>query len=517
MRDLGLMGENIFSYWCAEVGLVANGSKIDKTGWDFFVEFPFSSDGKESEIHTPALECKIQVKATDKTDRKLPISLSNLRRLITAQMPSFFIFIEFDGTNSAQRAFLVHVDESLITKTLKRLHEVEESEDENKFNKRTMTIHYSNEHELKELCGQAIKSEIERHIGNNISEYISKKKDFLESTGYEDGFAQVTFTTEGEDSFESLLNATLGLKTEIDIKSFKSTKTRFGIESKNALVDTEDGVLTIPNVEPMSEGEIHFKENTLSPGLSFSSKLYSSPLNEYLPDDQKKMRLEGEFFDILFNPITGKANFSFSFGEGVSMELEKFKSALKLLALLGTSNKLLIAELRFSNFPRIKFDVCGRKNEFNFNSEIDALESAIKIKHIFDISEKVQISFHEILKYSKQIKQLDSIFTTSENFKIEFSVNSSEFDFSNKAACVFTINCHLGSHIVGAILVLTGDVVAIEDERYQLVTDHINVERKIVVTSDDVIEQSDLVAAIEIVEKRYEEQYTVISSIEREC
>lgn len=44
MRDLGLMGESTFSLWCAEVGLIPNGSQIDKTGWDFFVEFPFDSD-----------------------------------------------------------------------------------------------------------------------------------------------------------------------------------------------------------------------------------------------------------------------------------------------------------------------------------------------------------------------------------------------------------------------------------------------------------------------------------------
>ena len=96
MRDLGLMGESTFSLWCAEVGLIPNGSQIDKTGWDFFVEFPFDSDLSPKKIHKPAFECKVQVKATDKNDRKLSITLSNLRRLITAQMPAFFVFIEFD-------------------------------------------------------------------------------------------------------------------------------------------------------------------------------------------------------------------------------------------------------------------------------------------------------------------------------------------------------------------------------------------------------------------------------------
>ncbi|MDN7131194.1 hypothetical protein JNO04_02390 [Halomonas sp. MC140] len=136
MRDLGLMGESTFSLWCADVGLIPNGSQIDKTGWDFFIEFPFSSRITAHEIHKSAFECKVQVKATDKTQRKLPITLSNLRRLITAQMPAFFVFIEFDGKDVAQRAFVVHVDDNLISKVLERLHQVDQSEIDNNFNKR---------------------------------------------------------------------------------------------------------------------------------------------------------------------------------------------------------------------------------------------------------------------------------------------------------------------------------------------------------------------------------------------
>ena len=150
-RDLGLMGESTFSLWCADVRLIPNGSQIDKTGWDFFVEFPFSSGLSPHNIHKPAFECKVQVKATDKIDRKLPITLANLRRLITAQMPSFFVFIEFDGKNTAQRAYVVHVDNELISRVLKRLHEIEQSNKENNFNKRKMTIHYDESNLLDEL------------------------------------------------------------------------------------------------------------------------------------------------------------------------------------------------------------------------------------------------------------------------------------------------------------------------------------------------------------------------------
>ncbi|MCU4373294.1 hypothetical protein KTH39_15930, partial [Acinetobacter ursingii] len=128
MRDLGQLGESTFAMWCAQVGLVANNSAIDKTGWDYYVEFPISSNITTHELHKSAFECKVQVKATDKQDRKLPVTISNLRRMATLQMPAFYIFLEFDGKNEVQNAFVLHIDNEWIYKILKRVHKIEQSE-----------------------------------------------------------------------------------------------------------------------------------------------------------------------------------------------------------------------------------------------------------------------------------------------------------------------------------------------------------------------------------------------------
>ncbi|WP_127559279.1 hypothetical protein [Saccharospirillum alexandrii] len=339
MRDLGLMGESTFSLWCADVGLIPNGSQVDKTGWDFFVEFPFDTGLSPHEIHKSAFECKVQVKATDKKDRKLPITLSNLRRLITAQMPAFFVFIEFDGKDTAQRAFVLHVDNELISKVLKRLHEIEQSENDNNFNKRKMTINYDDSNLLNEPNGSSLKECVLNHIGDDVSEYIANKKSHLESTGYEDGFAQITFTTEGEDNLKSLIDVSLGIEEEVEIAKFKGVDTRFGILSNNPSLSSDGGKLAMPNLAPTSEGKIRFKEDRLSSGLVFECKFYNSPFNIMVPDELKKMRVEGEFFDLKFTPFTGEANYSFSFGEGVRLEVKKFRDAIKLLNLLSTSGK----------------------------------------------------------------------------------------------------------------------------------------------------------------------------------
>lgn len=90
MADIGEMGEKIFSYWCAEAEIVCNDSKIDKTGWDFFIEFNDAFDKSlPLDMQHPRIEAKVQVKSTQSVKRSVQVSLSNLQRLATSIQPAF--------------------------------------------------------------------------------------------------------------------------------------------------------------------------------------------------------------------------------------------------------------------------------------------------------------------------------------------------------------------------------------------------------------------------------------------
>lgn len=518
-RDLGLMGESTFSLWCADVGLIPNGSQIDKTGWDFFVEFPFSPGLSPHDIHKPAFECKVQVKATDKSDRKLPITLANLRRLITAQMPSFFVFIEFDGKNAAQRAYVVHVDNELITKVLKKLHEVEQSKKENNFNKRKMTIHYNESNLLEEPNGESLKHCFSRHIGGDVAEYISNKKRHLESSGYENGFAQITFTTEGEDNLKTLIDMSLGIETEVELSKVRGVDTRFGILSKNPSFDSDCGAkLSMPNLTPRAEGKIRFRENKLSSGLSFDAKVYVSPFNAMVPDELKKMRVEGEFFDLQLNPYTGAATYSFSFGKGIRLELRKFRDAIQLLNLLSSSGKKVAADLVTDELPKLEFSVGCKDQEFDFSNELKALNSAVRILSEFDITEIVDISFDEVVKHQTHICQLDEIFKSSPDLlRVEFGVEGGDYDSQKETACIFLITAPIESHVFGVILSVIGNVANIDGGRFRLIAKDIVVEQKIVSGKDEFYSNEDLLSVIESIERKYEDEYSVVTFFDKKC
>lgn len=512
MRDLGSMGESTFSLWCADAGLTANGSQIDKTGWDFFVEFPFNFSLEADFIHKSPIECKIQVKATDDRKGKVSVSLSNLRRLITAQMPSFYVFIEFDGKSDAQQGYIVHVDKDLISKVLERLHTIEQSEKENNFFKRKMTIHYNDSNRMNSLDGKTLKANLLNYIGNDMAKYVSSKKTHLESTGYENGFAQINFTTDGKENIEKLIDVSLGLEKSAKIKSFKGVKTRFGIESRNPFVDVVDGRIEMPKVEPTTTGEIRFKEDKLSVGYAFPAKLYVSPFNQMVPQELVKARVEGEFFDLKIFPFTGKAEHSFSFGEGVRLEITQFRDALKLLRDFCTPSKIIYSEFVFENFPNIECKVEGHIQEFPFSEELNALESACDILSFFDVRNGVDASLGEISCAAEEIHKFKEIISSDKNaFKVEFDVEDEAFSPAKMAACISLISVYIGSHVFGIFVVMTGNIFTNNiTGKFEVISNSCTIERRIFSEKDSVITKDDLLAAIPEIEEKYSGDYQVI-------
>lgn len=513
MRDLGTMGESTFTLWCADAGLIANGSKIDKTGWDFLVEFPFDFKAEPDVIHKSAIECRVQVKSTDQNQGKISISLANLRRLITAHMPSFFVFLEFDGLSYAQRAYIVHVDEHLITKVLKRLHEIEQSNKESRFNKRTMTVHYNNSHLLDKLDGNSLKANFLGYIGNDMTQYIEKKRTHLASTGFEDGFAQINFITNGEDNIKELIDVSIGLLKSTNIKSFIGTKTRFGIKSKSPFIDEVDGRLEMPDIQPNTEGIICFREDKFSIGFSFPAKLYLSAFNKIVPNEFVKLRVEGDFFDLRINPFTGKGEHSFAFGEGVRLDVFQFRDALRLLKHLCTQGKKLYSELRFDKFPLIKFNVECHGTNYPLNEELEALQAVCEILSFFDMVNRVDTTLLEISYLIEPIKQFAYLIESNNNlFKVEFDVEDVNYDPKKPTACICFTSVQIGNHVFGLLMIILGDVVHSEDKnsKYILSSPNCIIEKKIVSSTCSIINKEDLLAEIDSIEEKYSKDYQII-------
>lgn len=516
MKDLGQMGESTFNLWCAQAGLTANGSKVDKTGWDFFVEFPFAGNSDPTQVHAPALECKVQVKATDKTDRKLSIKLSNLRRLITASMPAFFVFIEFDKKDEAQRAFLVHVDENLISKTLRRIHELENIFRRFDHHKRSLTIHYGPENEIPTLTGESLKRKIEEYVPSGMSAYVAIKSRHLESTGFENGFAQISFSTEGKTNLSDLIDVSIGLKQSVQISKFEGFHTRFGLKSKDPIIDRADGILEMPDLKPTATGTIRFREDRLSLGLVFPCRFYSSPLNIIVPTELVKFRIEADCFDMSMNPFTGAANYKMNAGAGVRLPIKQLRDAIRLMQTITSSAKTILVDLSLTGMSTVEFALNAKDQPFEYNKVLEALNAAQKIVDFFEANEPIDVSLEEITAHADSITQFYSVIDANPTlFRCDFSVQEGGFDPTKPTACVLMTSTKLGRRVFGFIFVISGSVHRLEDGRYSLLASNTKIEQRVISDDQGVIRSEDLIQAFEAVEKIYGDAFEVITMFDK--
>lgn len=500
------MGESTFSLWCGQAGLTANGSHLDRTGWDFFVEFPFAASTNPTQLHDPAIECKIQVKATDKTDRKLPIKLSNLRRLITAPMPAFIIFIEFDGMTVAQRAFLVHIDESLISKTLKRIHELEHVDGVFDHNKRSLTIHYGPEHEISSVTGASLKRKIEEYVPSGMSVYVAKKSRHLASTGFENGFAQITINTKGKENLIDLIDVSLGLKQSVRISKFEGFHTRFGIKSKSPMFDAGDGKLEMSELKPTATGIIRFREDRLSAGLAFPCKFYSSPLNAIVPPELVKFRIEADGFDVSMNPFTGAAEYRINAGAGMRFAINRLRDVIRLMHIITSSAKKILVDLTLDGMNALDLSLIAQDKPFEYYKILKALDAATKICAYFELNEPIKVSLEEVADYADSIIQFYSVIESDPSlFRCDFSVQGDGYDVTKPTACILLTTTKIGRRVFGFIFVITGSAHTLEDGRYSLLADNAIIERKIISDDKGVIQRKDLVQAFDAVGKTYDD------------
>jgi len=203
---------------------------MDRTGWDFLIEFPFEySNHLPQDLFPAPLEFKIKVKSTKKQIRREYIKLSNLVRLAKAQMPAFFCFIEFDEKNRAKAFYLVHVGEEIIGSTLKEIRELESKGLQSKPNKRRLGISYNEADKLKNITGEELKKAIQRAVPNGPEQYIENKNQLLKTIGFEDGGYELKVTIVGKDPIKDILEVGLGIKDKIEVYESSGYHKRFGI------------------------------------------------------------------------------------------------------------------------------------------------------------------------------------------------------------------------------------------------------------------------------------------------
>lgn len=293
---IGTLGERTFSSWCAAAQLTSNGSlEEDRTGWDFQVEFPYIKTDLPKDMQPSPIECKVQVKSTQRKDRGLSIKASVLKRMIDYSYPAFFLFLEYsedveDKDPVVENVFLVHVDAEIIEKTLKDIRKNDTSQSPKALHKLKIHISYGEQHQLVMPFGIAFKEAVLTHVPDaDVKKYQEQKRKVVEDIGYNDnGSYRLKFETSPEDLDKHILNVSIGRTNEpLTIRNSIFYNNRFNLE--NGAVEIErsnEAQLTIsPNI--MDICQIRFKESEYAPPISFDGEFLTS-VNIY---DEHKSKL----------------------------------------------------------------------------------------------------------------------------------------------------------------------------------------------------------------------------------
>lgn len=337
---LGVLGENTLATWAAAMRILPQRVTHDQNGWDYLLEFP---PPQETTLPTyprdrePArISCLLQVKATSVGKLNRPVNLTKWQRLITYPLPAFFLVLDFEGGEKPKAAYVVPVDSTSIHRVLRRIRELDSQGKD--IARHTLSIICKEEHRLEAPNGASLDRAIRSHIGQSLEEYVRRKLEAVETTGYESFRHQITFESlaevlQGVSPLEYLVDFSLGLRGPLPINNVEVRDVRFGIPARvpsRELLAAE--IETIPKpverVEVMLSRGIYVVRTTMEMFLPLGLKA-----EEILDAGLMKVLLKHQFFHFVLRQSGMDIKFLSTEKEGPT-KLRDFYDFARIILLL---------------------------------------------------------------------------------------------------------------------------------------------------------------------------------------
>lgn len=488
-RNLAQMGESAFMYLCNTVNIVATTPKEDKYGWDYFLEFPNDSTSNlPSDSQESAIECKVQIKATDINDGKCQIKLSAMLRLVKAQMPTFVCFINFNKLNDIQELFLVHIDEVIISKVLKRVREIESKN--KKINRSKITLHYNNTHQVLDISGLSLLNKIKEYIPNGMNKYIKKKNNLVSNIGFSKqpiGFKMIfpKGTTKN-----NLIDMSLGLKELENVTISEISQTRFNIElpfNNHPFMDSKN---TIVSITPQSIKKVVLliKKSKYATPLEYTLDLYTSPFNKLVNSKGSKLIFKNELITFTLDFITNDHKFIFNLTNENIYDLNELLNLLKLVNLSHThNNKALMFELKADHMPDIKLDF-----SLNATSDIWMLEcyntcnQLFKINNTLELINNNKITIKELEENISTIETLYAfLFAEADSMELKLSLDE-KVEENKKIAILIPSTIFINNTLIGILIIFISNVNKLENNKYSVVSFEKRIYETIIMNSNSI-------------------------------
>ncbi|MBC2680618.1 hypothetical protein [Pseudomonas baltica] len=452
MRNIGSAGEGYFCAWCSSAGLTANKSVSDEHGWDILIELddPNVIDDPLT-MHEGVTEVKVQIKSTDTNKQYVDVELSNLRKMATSVLPTFYILIQFEKHETPSRVYIRHVDKELISEILKKITALKAKEANPKLNKKTMRINFSEE--IIPLTPSQLKSRLKTYLGTSAITYTAEKTRHLASAGFEKNLFQVDFKISSPDQLQNLLDASLGKKIDVAVDDLNGHAIRFGQRSPFPKLSASNAVLQILSVVPDDSGRVTFKNIKTGSSFSFLADLYVG-INSLLPAEHRKIRIDARLFEIILRLEQHSMHLSTNLDPTTPLCSDDLLKTFKAFHMLWKPVNVALSLDFYSK--EIKFTLNSPCGFQNFSHEINILSKISKIKHCFDIDRKIEISLTEINSKIRSIHLFHQVlFETSNDAFLTYAADDGP-PLETEVDCFYVASLSIGDYLFVDVIVASG-------------------------------------------------------------
>lgn len=301
----GRPAEKHFSLLCSQANITCNRSEEDDHGWDFIVEIPMPRPERLSaDLVGQIRKCEIQVKALEKPNPVVKLSLENARAFAKSHLPCFIVAILGQNTPSP-RVYIRHFWKDEIEQSLKR---VREAGNKGKpLNKSFTQFTLSKEEDQSlDAIGWLVNT-----VQSLPRDYSSEKMRIEESVGYDDTRLKGEVRFGPLKGIEELVDHQLGLTESIPVEFVSIFETRFNLPSTIPIFAGKPSSVSLRSKATKECSLILRSEEGAS--MVVAARV-TAPAIPNLPLEALKLKIETWFFSIVVS--NGKAvdfNLSFNF------------------------------------------------------------------------------------------------------------------------------------------------------------------------------------------------------------
>ena len=173
---------------------------------------------------------------------------------------------------------------------------------------------------------------------------------------------------------------------------------------------------------------VSFRERKSSPSIDFFVKLHNPSVNCLIPPERVKLRLQGQFFDVILEPVKGAAQFRFLAESGrASANLVELRDLLRLLRMFSVNGpKGIRIEVIVGDRTLSEGKLTVHQFRANPKKELEIVEQALAIVRAYSIEQRVSTTINELMTLQRSISTFyNMVENPSERLTVTFSVHSS--------------------------------------------------------------------------------------------